>query len=257
MKAPIPAYSHGFFGLHNITCTEPYTSYPPSGSFLTSTEEHNSKILSRFSLRYMARAASTRLSIIRSCLSRISRFNCVALSSRESWYSPRMLCDVSSRYCKGIGVDSGLGLFTDYFLSNQYFQKRRVLSTHGTHNQTDFEFCSAFRADARPRRNEDNAVAFTKADRVHVRLTEEMAKEIRDFADLDFRTFNDELRFFIATGLEQRRLGWEKRQGVEPCHQAPEVRRPVTTNVSTLGRAIPLRRRLNVERRLISARRVS
>lgn len=45
----------------------------------------------------------------------------------------------------------------------------------------------------------------SKDARVHVRLTKETAEEIRHLATASFRTFNDEMRYLLATGLEQEK----------------------------------------------------
>jgi hypothetical protein len=46
-------------------------------------------------------------------------------------------------------------------------------------------------------------MAFTKSERVLMRVTEDMAREVRALADLEHRTIQDQFRFLISTGLQQ------------------------------------------------------
>ena len=48
-------------------------------------------------------------------------------------------------------------------------------------------------------------MAFTKSERVLMRVTEDMAREVRALADLEHRTIQDQYRFLISTALQQAR----------------------------------------------------
>jgi hypothetical protein len=71
-------------------------------------------------------------------------------------------------------------------------------------------------------------MAFTKTERVRLRVTEDMAREIRAIAELEHRQVQDQIRFLIAMGLEQRRRGTEKERDAESrptlSHAVPSTR---------------------------------
>jgi hypothetical protein len=53
-------------------------------------------------------------------------------------------------------------------------------------------------------------MAFTKTERMRLRVTEDMLREIRALADLQHRSIQDQARYLMAVGLEQMRLGTTK-----------------------------------------------
>jgi hypothetical protein len=64
-------------------------------------------------------------------------------------------------------------------------------------------------------------MAFTKSDRVLMRVTEDMAREVRALAELEHRTIQDQYRFLISTALQQGKLAGKGR--VEFGSQAPST----------------------------------
>jgi hypothetical protein len=87
-----------------------------------------------------------------------------------------------------------------------------------------------------------------------------MANLIRHSADEDFRTFEGQARYLLALGLKQRDAIAKKVQDdevrPEPSRSVPS-RSALSQSAPILGRAIPLRRRMNHDRRLLSSRRPS
>jgi hypothetical protein len=47
----------------------------------------------------------------------------------------------------------------------------------------------------------------TKTEKLHIRLTEDVAREVRAIADLEHRPIQDQLRFLIVLGLQAARAG--------------------------------------------------
>ena len=54
-------------------------------------------------------------------------------------------------------------------------------------------------------------MAFTKSERVLMRVTEDMAREVRALADLEHRTIQDQYRFLISTALQHNKLAGKGR----------------------------------------------
>lgn len=48
---------------------------------------------------------------------------------------------------------------------------------------------------------------FTKTAKLHIRLTEDVAREVRAIADLEHRPIQDQLRYLIVLGLQVVRSG--------------------------------------------------
>jgi hypothetical protein len=48
-------------------------------------------------------------------------------------------------------------------------------------------------------------VAFSKTERLRIRVTEDMLREIRATAELDERQIQDQARFLLSLGLQRRR----------------------------------------------------
>lgn len=71
--------------------------------------------------------------------------------------------------------------------------------------------------------------SLTKTEKMHIRLTEDIAREVRAFADLDHRSIQDEFRFLIALGLQVVRTRVHGNDGTErrtvPLNAAPEEMR--------------------------------
>jgi len=48
-------------------------------------------------------------------------------------------------------------------------------------------------------------VAFSKTERLRIRVTEDMLREIRTLADIEHRSIQDQARFLLSLGLQHRR----------------------------------------------------
>lgn len=64
-------------------------------------------------------------------------------------------------------------------------------------------------------------MSYTKTEKMHIRLTEDIAREVRAVADLEHRPIQDQLRFFIVLGIKAFRSGVqvngdERRRPVSP-----------------------------------------
>ncbi len=62
-------------------------------------------------------------------------------------------------------------------------------------------------------------MAFTKTERMRLRVTEDMLREIRALADLQHRSIQDQARYLMAIGLDHARPGAAKEQ--EEQRRAP------------------------------------
>jgi hypothetical protein len=58
-------------------------------------------------------------------------------------------------------------------------------------------------------------MAFTKTERMRLRVTEDMLREVRALADLQHRSIQDQARYLMAIGLEHARRGASKERRAE------------------------------------------
>jgi hypothetical protein len=58
-------------------------------------------------------------------------------------------------------------------------------------------------------------MAFTKTERMRLRVTEDMLREVRALADLQHRSIQDQARYLMAIGLEHSRRGASKERRAE------------------------------------------
>jgi hypothetical protein len=77
------------------------------------------------------------------------------------------------------------------------------------------------------RRGLSGLMAFTKSERMRLRVTEDMAREIRVLAEAECRSLQDQIRFLISVGLEQRRrsVGKALEGEMRPLSARPVPRR--------------------------------
>jgi hypothetical protein len=85
-----------------------------------------------------------------------------------------------------------------------------------------------------------------KTEKMHLRLTEDIAREVRAVADLEHRAIQDQLRFLIVLGLQAARSGVHGNAGADGrtmTHDAAQVVLPAPPMVAS-GRTAPHKRRI-------------